>query len=587
MKTPTDRPLLDRWPMMALPVDQVHPSATNPRKHFDETALAELAESIRVQGVLQPLLVRAVNEGYEIVAGERRFRAALAAGLPAVPAVVRELSDAEVLEIQVVENLQRSDLHPLEEAEGYQRLVDAARLDVARIAERIGRSVSYVYDRLRLLQLTERGRELFLEGKITAGHAVILSRLSQPDQVRAMDEDKGGLFSQQRLLWNPEAQEGDARDELKPMSVRELQAWVDKHVKFNPRADDLPELFPDTAEALAQAHEVAEKIIPITYDCAVSPDARDGSRVFGPRSWKRADGRGGRHGSKTCDASITGVVVVGPCRGEAFKVCVDKEHCKIHWAEEQRAVKKRAAAGSKTGKPGKKDRWAVEQEKRNKQRLRDEQQRARWTRARPEIMKAVAAKVAKAPVSAGGQLADLILHALCNSYRAKSDIAACSKAFPRGKSAEDLVRFAGMLCLFNDSKDYMAYVEFPRLAKAFGVDAKKIVDTVAPEASSPKEAVKDAPKKPEKKAAKKGKAAPGPGVKTESGTKAPEKPKLVERQCRECGCTDDDCRQCIDRTGEPCTWVEPDLCSACAPCDFFAGTPAVAANAPKKPRRKR
>jgi hypothetical protein len=77
------------------------------------------------------------------------------------------------------------------------------------------------------------------------------------------------------------------------------------------------------------------------------------------------------------------------------------------------------------------------------------------------------------------------------------------------------------------------------------------------------------------------------GVKAESGTKAPKKPKLVEQRCRECGCTDDDCRQCVERTGEPCTWVESGLCSACAPCDFFADTPAVAAKASKKPRRKR
>ena len=194
------------------------PSPTNPRKHYDKAQLEELAESIKKHGILQPVLLRPWPKGrkapagypsqrptcFELVAGERRFRAAALAGLQNVPSLVRDMTDAEVLEIQLVENLQRSDLHPLEEAEGYRQLV-AAKYDVARIAERVGRSPKYVYDRIKLLDLTKEAQQAFLEGEFTAGHAVILARLKPADQKRAMDtNERDGLFRTEGYLFTPE-----------------------------------------------------------------------------------------------------------------------------------------------------------------------------------------------------------------------------------------------------------------------------------------------------------------------------------------------------------------------------------------------
>lgn len=165
----------------ALALSEIHESATNPRRSFDKAALEELTESVRKHGVLQPILVRPNDQGYELVAGHRRFRAASAAGLDEIPAVVRELDDREVLEIQVVENLQREDLHPLEEAEGYRRLHEDFEYSVDELAAKVGKSKSYVYARMKLCAIAGKARELFLEGKLDASRALLIARIPVPE----------------------------------------------------------------------------------------------------------------------------------------------------------------------------------------------------------------------------------------------------------------------------------------------------------------------------------------------------------------------------------------------------------------------
>lgn len=156
----------------ALPLNDIIPNRDQPRKTFDETALAELADSIRQHGVLQPLLVRPLPEGnYQLVAGERRWRAARAAGLSEVPVVVKELSDTEAMELAIIENLQREDLNPIEEAEGLQALADKCGYTQEEIAASVGKSRPAIANALRLLRLPEEVREMTKEGKISAGHA--------------------------------------------------------------------------------------------------------------------------------------------------------------------------------------------------------------------------------------------------------------------------------------------------------------------------------------------------------------------------------------------------------------------------------
>lgn len=161
-----------------LPISEIIPNKEQPRKTFDEAALDELADSIKQHGVLQPLLVRPLpNGGYQLVAGERRWRASRKAGLREVPVVVKELTDTETMEIAIIENLQREDLNPIEEAEGLQALIDKCGFTQEEVAVSVGKSRPAIANSLRLLRLPQEVRELTRDGKISAGHARALISL--------------------------------------------------------------------------------------------------------------------------------------------------------------------------------------------------------------------------------------------------------------------------------------------------------------------------------------------------------------------------------------------------------------------------
>jgi ParB family chromosome partitioning protein len=163
-------------------IDRIRPNRYQPRRTFGEAELAELADSIRAQGIIQALIVRRVTDGYELVAGERRLRAARLAGLDQVPVVVKELSDAEMLEMSIVENIQREDLNPIEEAEAYHRLMSQFHLTQDQAAERVGKSRPAVANLLRLRQLPEPIKQSLAEGALTMGHARALLGLDDPVQ---------------------------------------------------------------------------------------------------------------------------------------------------------------------------------------------------------------------------------------------------------------------------------------------------------------------------------------------------------------------------------------------------------------------
>lgn len=166
--------------LRSIPVDQIIPNPHQPRKSFDEESLDGLVESIRELGVLQPILVREGDEGFVIIAGERRFRASKRAGLDVVPAIVRTVDDLGSLEQAVVENLHRQDLNPLEEAAAYQQLIDDFGLTQEQVAQRVGRSRSSIANLLRLFQLPPSTLRLVGEGVVSAGHAKAL--LGHPDR---------------------------------------------------------------------------------------------------------------------------------------------------------------------------------------------------------------------------------------------------------------------------------------------------------------------------------------------------------------------------------------------------------------------
>ncbi|MGI6603766.1 MAG: ParB/RepB/Spo0J family partition protein [Firmicutes bacterium] len=162
-----------------VPLREIRPNAHQPRQVFDEEKLAELTESVRTHGVLQPVVLRPVIGGYELVAGERRWRAAQAAGLSAIPAVVRELSDSEMTEVALIENIQREDLNPLEEAAAYERLSQEFGLTQEELARRVGKSRSHIANILRLLNLPPEVQANVSRGTITMGHARALLALPE------------------------------------------------------------------------------------------------------------------------------------------------------------------------------------------------------------------------------------------------------------------------------------------------------------------------------------------------------------------------------------------------------------------------
>ena len=170
--------------LFQVPVDEIEKAGDQPRTHFDEAGLEELAESIEESGVIQPLVVReghGEDGGYELIAGERRLRASKRAGLEEVPVVVREVSDAEAYALALVENIQREDLNPIEEAQAYERLKEELGLTQAELADHLGKSRSAIANATRLLNLPGEVREMVVDGELTAGHARAL--VSLPDGV--------------------------------------------------------------------------------------------------------------------------------------------------------------------------------------------------------------------------------------------------------------------------------------------------------------------------------------------------------------------------------------------------------------------
>jgi ParB family chromosome partitioning protein len=178
----------ERKGVISVPIEEVVAHRGQPRRHFDETHLEELAESIRSKGVLLPLIVRKTSEGYVIVAGERRWRAAQKAGLREVPAMIREMSEKEAFEVALIENIQREDLNPIEEAEAYKRLIEEHGLTQDELATRVGKDRSTVTNTLRLLRLPEAIKEAIVGGALSMGHARALLAISDEGDLKKAAE---------------------------------------------------------------------------------------------------------------------------------------------------------------------------------------------------------------------------------------------------------------------------------------------------------------------------------------------------------------------------------------------------------------
>jgi ParB family transcriptional regulator, chromosome partitioning protein len=248
-----------------IPLICISESRTNPRRQFDETSLAELAANIRQHGVLQPVLVRPLPDGepgaFELVAGARRYRASKLAGRETIPASIRELTDTECLELQLIENLRRSDVHELDEARGYAALMQLQpdTYTVETLAEKVGRSEKYVYARLRLLHLIDEAQQAFYIGKLTVAHAFEIARLQPDDQRRALAE----CFPQHR---NAAAVLKDKKAEA--VTVRSLREWIEREIHL------------DIANAPFDAQD--ETLLPAAGSCAACPKRTGNNPLFFP-----------------------------------------------------------------------------------------------------------------------------------------------------------------------------------------------------------------------------------------------------------------------------------------------------------------
>jgi ParB family transcriptional regulator, chromosome partitioning protein len=210
-----------------LALDLVVESKTNPRRTFDPKAMEDLTASVKEMGVIVPILVRPIGGKFEVVAGARRYRASKRAGRDEIPAIIRELSDDQALEAQVIENLQREDVHPLEEAEGYQALLERKRHTVESLAAQVGKSESYIWQRLKLIELIGTAKQAFLTDQITAGHAILIARLTPDDQKEALAH----------CIQKVDVAEGDRDDwghkpkiESSLIPVRALARWIDDDI---------------------------------------------------------------------------------------------------------------------------------------------------------------------------------------------------------------------------------------------------------------------------------------------------------------------------------------------------------------------
>lgn len=172
--------------IVEIPLTEIRSNPYQPRKEFDEKSLSEFAESIKEHGVIQPIIVKKSIKGYEIIAGERRTRASKMAGKTTIPAIIREFTDQEMMEIALIENIQREDLNPMEEAEALAKIIETSQITQEEASKKFGKSRSYITNILGLLSLPEKTKKYVREGKITMGHARVLSKLSDEEQINSL-----------------------------------------------------------------------------------------------------------------------------------------------------------------------------------------------------------------------------------------------------------------------------------------------------------------------------------------------------------------------------------------------------------------
>jgi ParB family chromosome partitioning protein len=353
-----------------IPIVELTESSTNPRKVFDEERLEELAGSIRSKGVLSPLLVRRINGHFEIVTGARRYRAAWRAGLDEIPVRIGAFNDEEALEIQIIENIQRADVHPFEEAQGFRALLDREGVDysIEKIAAKTGKAASFIAKRLKLLDLTQPATDAFTAGHIGVEHALLIAKLAPEMQEKALAHCFDGYFAA-----------NESERSLVPAS--RLQAWIEQNVylslKSVPFSKEDERLLPEAGSCakcpkrtgfntllfsevkddscsdagcfnrkldahIIQRIEKMPNLVQISEKYTIA-----GETPIIPRrnyvevvSRKAQKGKEARPEQRLCDHLKPAIYADGMEKGRLVKVCADRT-CKVHFREQQQQEKQR------------------------------------------------------------------------------------------------------------------------------------------------------------------------------------------------------------------------------------------------------
>lgn len=369
-----------RTPVLTqIPITEITPSPLNPRKHLNPVYLNELAASIRQKGVRSPLQVRAGKKGYEIIAGERRWRASQLAELDQLPCIVTECSDAELVELALTENGQREDLTPMDEARAYQAAMKAnpKHYTVSVVAATVGKSESYVYRRLKLLELAKPLQEALDEARLSIAHAERLVKLSVADQLKAAGIERG-KFDGGGVVWrfSPLFESAKAEKDAKPgledlQPLHALDSFIRNKTFFNPTADDVKYLQPELAEQIDSAvadfagddaddnldAAVRSTLVSVTTDSMAR--SRIGLKANDPMPLVPSKWREVKPG-KECEYTRPGVITHGS-EARVLKVCIAKNKCKKHWPV---AKKAKASTATKKAAAPVRDTWEEQQKKR-------------------------------------------------------------------------------------------------------------------------------------------------------------------------------------------------------------------------------
>jgi ParB family chromosome partitioning protein len=321
----------------------ISPSTTNPRKHYDDASMAELAASIRESGVQQPILLRPLADGFEIVCGERRYRAAKAAGLETIPAIVRELADETAYQAQIIENLQREDLGPMEEAESY-GIIARSGTPVIDIASKVGKTGAYVAQRLQLLKLIKKAQEALVADKLPLGHAIEISKLAAAEQPKALEY----AMESWRHTTLPQLKEYIQREyrlvlSKAPFSIKDasLHPAAGACVDCSKRTGADALLFNDVKEgdSCLESKCYGVKVKTLIHIRIEELKKSQSTTPMLSSQWKpdkdAPKGTIGNNeyqsivGKKACESAVWGLLIDGPKIGQKIRICVDKK-CETH-----------------------------------------------------------------------------------------------------------------------------------------------------------------------------------------------------------------------------------------------------------------